>query len=268
MNGPSSGSGYDDRDQYTPRYPGSDAPGYSANPSTSQYGQAAPSQYGSTGSQYPPATSGAPYGSGAYTSQTQYAQDPRYSNQAMQMGGYQAQPENAYVDVGAHRLPMSQSNTQAYRDHQYGAGAGTGAGDMMTTGAAQPSTYATAGVTQGGYGQTAGYYGQQAPSYGQQPMQQPIQQPHDPFMGRMGQAADHRTTSPGAGKPPQNYPGTSKTASNYPSAAAGHTSPPYSTQPQYDDREQPSSRQVQSNASSSRQKESRSHHSDRYHKHR
>lgn len=247
MTGPSTNTQYDDRDPYAPRYPGSDAPGYSANPSaTNPYGQAAPSPYGSSGSQYTSASSGASYGSGY--PQSQYPDHQRYSGQPMQMGGYQTQPENPYVDVGANRVPMTQSQT--YNRDQYAASSR----DVMTTGVSQASSYATAGQTQSGYGQSGNYYGQQpAVNPYAQPMQ-PQQHPHDPFIGRMG--AD-RTTSPGA----------SKVTSAYPNTAASHTTSSYGTAPaQYGD--QPPVHGQGQGSSSSRTKDSKNHQSDRYHKHR
>lgn len=257
MAGPS-GGGYDDRDPYnaSPRYPGSDAPGYSGHPSSSQgYGQAPQGQYGSGGAPFPPASTGTGgYSSAGYSTQAQY-QDPRYQNQPMSMA-YQAQPDTTpYIGVNANRVTSNTANAQPYSRNQYDAG-----GDvMMTSGAPTTSSYATTGASQGGYGQ-ASYYAQPSTTgYGQQPLQQPMQQPHDPFAGRRGGAADPRTTSPGAGKSHPNYPGPS---------SGGHTSPSYPNQAQYEDREQPQSRsghQGQSSSTSTRHKESRSHHSSSRH---
>jgi len=264
MSGPSGGSQYDDRDQYnTPRYPGSDAPGYSGNPSSqssSGYGQAQGQYAGATGSQYPAAAAGGSQYAG-YGAQGQYApQDSRYG-QAMPMGGYPPQPDansGSYVSVGANRTV---ANPQGYRP-QYDS-----SGDVMmsamTTGVSNPSVYATAGG-QAGYNQA--YYSQQhAAGYGQQAAQ-PVQQPLDTFMGRKGAdprmdpRADPRTTSPGTATAPATYPGPS----------AGHASPSYPSQTQYDDREQPQSRSSHQggNNSSSRHKESRTHHSSRHDKYR
>jgi hypothetical protein len=265
MAGPSGSSQYDDRDQYnTPRYPGSDAPGYSGNPAataaSSGYGQTSPGQYSAANAQYSAPSSGGSYG--GYGAQSQYAapQDPRYGNQPLTMGGYSAQPDTnpaSYVSVGANRTV---ANPQAYRSQpQYDA-----TGDVlmtsMTSSISNPTAYATAGGPQGGYGPQSSYYAQPNSGGYTQPPMQPVQQPHDPFMGRKpaDPRADPRTTSPAAATAPAPYPGTT----------AGRASPSYAGQTQYDDREQPQSRsghQGQSSSSNTRHKD-RSHHSSSRHK--
>lgn len=198
-----------------PRYPGTGAPGYSGA-SGGYPAQAQP--------QYPPS-------SGAYGYQQQLQQspppDPRY-------GG--AQPRTAQPSSGQHMNPGYQEPPYVLQDTNRGFTAPSNpysSSRMSSTGAAQPSTYATAAPTQPGY-PAAAQYNQynQVPPTGAQPYPN---MPQDAFYGR-GAYANRIPRMP---QPPE------RPLINQVASPAGQNAPPqpqgYSTQgqPQYEDAPRP-----------------------------
>lgn len=169
--GPTDPAGYPDvgRDSYdnAPRYPGSQAPGYSGN-SQSYSGSAAPAIYSQQAPSPYSTSAGYSYPSGSSFSPQPDPRDPRYSGTPSHPQGFGGEP---YTAVNA--------NMAASRSSDYYSSSGQPARIATTMAPAQGQTYITSGSqAQAGY-PSGGYYppSSQTP-YGSAPVTQ------DPLYGR------------------------------------------------------------------------------------